>query len=297
MESRCNFLVISLKSISFPDLIQILRRTGILLLFILAQILGTSTYASAQQISVNGAVKDQKGESLTGVTVTIKGTTAGVVTDFNGNFNLINVPAKGTLVFSFVGMTTQEISVNGRGTIDVVLTEKTVGIDEVVVIGYGTSRKKDLTGAVSSVKMEELKSRPMNNFGEALQGQIAGVQVVQHNGAPGSSPTIQVRGLTSITAGQVPLLVIDGVPMTSMLDLSNVDPMDIKSVEVLKDASAAAIYGSRGGSGVVLVTTKTAESGKSSLNVNYTYTMQTALYEFPGIYSSDEGCFTECLGR
>ena len=287
MKNRRNFLVIPLKSIRFFPQRHVLRHLWILLLFIVTQVLGIINYATAQQVAVKGTVKDQKGESLTGVTVRVQGTTIGVVTDSDGNYNLPNVPSKAIMVFSFVGMTTQEIPLNGRSTINVILADEAVGLDEVVVIGYGTSRKKDLTGAVSSVRMDELKSRPMNNFGDALQGQIAGVQVVQHNGAPGSSPTIQVRGLTSITAGQVPLLVIDGVPMTSMLDLSSIDPMDIKSVEVLKDASAAAIYGSRGGSGVVLVTTKMAEGGKSNLNVNYTFSMQTLGKRLPYMNSQE----------
>ncbi len=287
MENKCNFLVIFLKSFCFSGFSHRMLRKGILLLFIVAQVIGVSTYAMAQQVNVKGTVKDQKREPLIGATVMIKGTTVGVVTDSYGNFSLTNIPTKATLSFSFIGMTTKEILLNGSSKIDIILDDEAVGIEEVVAIGYGTSRKKDLTGAISSVKMDELKSRPMNNFGDALQGQIAGVQVVQHNGAPGSSPSIQVRGLTSITAGQVPLLVIDGVPMTSMLDLSTIDPMDIKSVEVLKDASAAAIYGSRGGSGVVLVTTKRSEEGKSSLNVNYTYSMQTLGKKLPYMNSQE----------
>jgi TonB-linked SusC/RagA family outer membrane protein len=242
---------------------------------------------SLQKRVVTGTVNDQSGSPIPGVTVLVKGTTTGVTTANDGKFSLMLPTDAKALVFSFVGMKTQEVNITGKSEYNIVLSEEIHAIDEVVAIGYGTTRKRDLTGAVSSVKMDDLKSRPMNNFGDALQGQIAGVQVVQHTGAPGSSPTIQVRGLTSITAGQVPLLVIDGVPMTSMLDLSDIDPMEIKSVEVLKDASAAAIYGSRGGSGVVLVTTKRAGTGKSSLNVNYTFSMQTLGKRLPYMNSQE----------
>lgn len=238
--------------------------------------------APPQERTITGTVTSaDDGSTLPGVNVVVKGTQVGTTTDIDGKYQISVSESANILVFSFIGMETLEIELDVSNIIDAEMKIEILGLEQVVVVGYGTMRKRDLTGAISSVKMEPLLSRPMNDFGDALQGQISGVQVIQHNGAPGSAPTIQVRGLNSITAGQVPLLVIDGVPMESMLDLSTYDPMDIESIEVLKDASAAAIYGSRGGAGVILVTTKTAKPGISTFNVNYTYSVQTLPRKVP----------------
>jgi len=237
----------------------------------------------AQQRSISGTITSaESGNTLPGVNVVVKGTQIGTSSDMEGRYTIQVPESANTLVFSFVGMKTLEVDLGASNTVDVVLEMTMLGLEDVVVVGYGSMRKRDLAGAVSSLRMDEnLRSRPMTNFGDALQGKISGVQIVQHDGAPGSEPTIQIRGLNSITAGQVPLLVIDGIPMESMLDLSSYDPMDIESFEILKDASAAAIYGSRGGAGVILVTTKSAQAGVNTFNVNYTSSMQTLPRKLP----------------
>ena len=252
-----------------------------LLVFLLIS-LAVSIEAIAQDRTITGTVTSSEGAvSIPGVNIYVKGTQIGTITDLSGNYTLNVPPEAEILVFSYVGMEMAEMDIGNSTSIDVELKPDILNLDQVVVVGYGTMKKRDLTGAVGSVQMDELKSRPMENFGDALQGQIPGVQVVQHNGAPGSAPTIQVRGLNSITAGQVPLLVVDGVPMEDMLDLSVIDPMNIQSIEVLKDASAAAIYGSRGGAGVVLVTTKRARAGISTFDINYTYSVQQLSRKIP----------------
>ncbi len=233
------------------------------------------------QNSVSGKVTDDTDQPLPGATVVIKGTTQGTVTDINGNYLLSGIQGNTIIVYSFVGMKSQEIVVGERNSINVTLLRDYIGLDEVVAIGYGTVKKRDLTGAVSSVRMDDVLTRPAASFGDALQGQIAGVQVVQSSGRLGSDPIIQVRGLNSITAGQFPLLVIDGVPQENLRDMGVIDPTIIESIEVLKDASAAAIYGSRGGSGVILITTKKAKAGTRTFNVNFSSSLQQLPRKIP----------------
>lgn len=229
---------------------------------------------------VSGKVTDESGEPLPGASVALEGTTMGTVTDLDGNYAM-NVPDGGTLIFSYIGFDPVRIRVDNRTQINVTLKPELSSLDEVVVVGFGTVKKRDLTGAVSSLNADDVLNRPMSNLGDALQGQIAGVQIVQGSGRPGAGPSIQVRGLNSISAGQLPLLVIDGVPQANMADLGVIDPMVIESIEVLKDASASAIYGSRGGAGVILVTTKRAKSGSSSFTVNHTTSLQQLPRKIP----------------
>ncbi|MGE4586160.1 MAG: TonB-dependent receptor, partial [Mangrovibacterium sp.] len=220
-----------------------------------------------QHMAVHGTVKSPQGEPVPGVTVMIKGTTIGTITNPEGYYSITNIPGNAVLVFSFVGMKEQEIPAN-KEEINVTMQEETIGIEEVVAVGYGTVKKSDLTGAVSSVTTDQIKERPSINVMQSLSGQVAGVQIQQTQGSPGFAPTIKIRGTSTITAGTTPLYVIDGIPIEDA-DLSIVNPQDVASIEVLKDASSAAIYGSRGANGVVLVTTKSGKAGKTTVDVNY----------------------------
>jgi len=217
-----------------------------------------------QDIQVTGIVTDEFKEPLIGVAVVVKGTTTGVVTDMDGKYT-IDVPANGTLVFSYLGTTTQEIAVDGKKAMNVTMRENIEALEEVVVIGYGTVRKADLTTSVASVTSDEWKARPILDAGQGLQGKAAGVQVVQPSGKPGAGLSIRVRGSTSLNAGNSPLYVVDGIPTT---DISNVSPSDIENMQILKDASSAAIYGARAANGVVLITTKKGKEGRSQVNVS-----------------------------
>lgn len=222
---------------------------------------------------ITGRVTDEAGEPLPGATISIEGTSVGTVTDLEGNYS-INAPVGATLIFSFIGFDPVRVIVGNQSQIDIILKPELSSLDEVVVVGYGAMEKRKLTGAISSVDMGDIADRSSQDIGEVLRGKVAGVQVVTHNGEPGSVPTIQIRGLNSIAGGQVPLLVIDGVPMENMRDLSVVNPQNIESIEILKDASASAIYGSRASAGVILVTTKGGKVGKLSFNVSYEASVQ-----------------------
>lgn len=225
----------------------------------------------AQQITVHGVVKDQTGETVIGASVMEKGTTNGTITGIDGDFSL-NMSPNGTLVVSFVGYKTQEVQVKGQKQLQVVLSEDAEMLDEVVVIGYGTMKKSDLTGAVSSIGNKDIKDSPVSNLGQAIQGKISGVQIVDA-GKPGDNVSIKIRGLGSINNCD-PLVVIDGVPTD--LGLSSLNMADVERLDVLKDASATAIYGSRGANGVVMITTKRGTEGKGKLAVSANYSFQNA---------------------
>lgn len=228
-------------------------------------------FPSLQQ-EVLGTVIDQAGTPIMGVTVVVKGTTLGTTTDLDGKFSIPNVPDDATtLVFSFIGMKTAEIPIDRTQEMQVVMEEETTMLDELVVIGYGTTKKSDLTGAVASVNSEDFEKQPVSRVEEALQGRAAGVQVIKNSGAPGSEVKIRVRGANSINGSNQPLVVIDGVIGA---DLRSINTNDIASMEILKDASATAIYGSRGANGVVLITTKRGK-GKPSINVDYFTSVST----------------------
>ena len=225
----------------------------------------------AQQITVQGVVKDQTGETVIGASVMEKGTTNGTITGIDGDFSL-NMSSNGTLVVSFVGYKTQEVQVKGQKQLQVVLSEDAEMLDEVVVIGYGTMKKSDLTGAVSSIGNKDIKDSPVSNLGQAIQGKISSVQIVDA-GKPGDNVSIKIRGLGSINNCD-PLVVIDGVPTD--LGLSSLNMADVERLDVLKDASATAIYGSRGANGVVMITTKRGTEGKGKLAVSANYSFQNA---------------------
>ncbi len=255
----------------------------------LKRLLGTALFllmcvpfALAQsQVKVTGKVIDDLGESMIGVSILEKGTTNGVVTDIDGNYTL-SVNQGATLVFSYVGYVTQEHVVSG-GTLNVTLKEDTETLDEVVVVGYGVQKKSDLTGAISSVKTADIENRTITRAEEALQGKTAGVQLVSTSAQPGSSPSIRIRGYSSNGTSD-PLYVVDGLIVS---DLSSIDPNNIKSMEVLKDAASAAIYGAQAGNGVVLITTKTGTKGSSSITYDFQYTINS-LANRPELINSQE---------
>ena len=218
--------------------------------------------ASAQ--TVKGTVKDATGEAIIGATVQEKGGTGGAVTDLDGNFS-INLTGSGQLTISYVGMKTQTVDAKGKSVINVVLEDEAASLNEVVVIGYGTARKKDLTGAVTTVKGSDLAKVPVTNVAEALTGKLAGVQITTSDGSPDAEMLIKVRGGGSITGDNSPLYIVDGFPVSSISDISS---SDIEDITVLKDAASTAIYGSQGANGVILITTKGAKGGKTQVSYN-----------------------------
>ncbi|MEQ9218708.1 MAG: TonB-dependent receptor [Cyclobacteriaceae bacterium] len=212
-----------------------------------------------EEVDVTGIVTDQNGEPLPGSTIQEKGTNNGTITDVDGRYSL-SVGDNAVLIVSFVGFEAKEIPLNGRSVIDVVLVEDVSSLDEVVVVGYGVTRKSDLTGAVSSVEAKDLTNVPASRVDQILQGRASGVQVTQNNGAPGTGSTIRIRGGNSIQGDNEPLYVVDGFIVGTDFNLNNINVNDIESIEVLKDATSISIYGTRGANGVILITTK---SGKS----------------------------------
>ncbi len=247
----------------------------------------TSTNSVQQSLTVTGQVVDNQGVSLPGVTVVIKGTTQGTITDIDGNYTLSNVSTDGTLVFTFVGMQTVEVLVNGQTTVNATLEEETIGLDEVVAVGYGTQSKRTVTGSIQSVGTDELADMPVSTTAQKLQGKLSGVQINQTTGTPGGGMQIRVRGQASLTAGNDPLYVVDGFAISG--DISNINPNEIESISVLKDASSTALYGSRAANGVILVTTKRAQMGKTAIGVSASYGLQTVPQEMrPDVMNATE---------
>ena len=222
-----------------------------------------SNQNSQQQNIIKGKVTDGTGATLPGASVVVKGTTNGTITNVDGVYSLSNVPPNATIVFSFIGMKTQEIQVNNKSVINITLAEESIGLEDVVVIGYGTAKKSDVTGALASVSEKTIKEKPVQNAVQAMQGKAAGVDVVT-NVRPGEVSSITIRGSRSINGSNDPLFVVDGIIL--MGTMNDINPNDIASIEILKDASSTAIYGSRGANGVVLVTTKAGKKGKISVN-------------------------------
>ncbi len=227
-----------------------------------------------QQKTVSGKVTDYAGVGLPGVSVIIKGTTNGNITDTDGNYSLSNVPENATLKFSFVGMKSQEVFVGNLSMINITLAEETIGIDEVVAIGYGTTTKRKAVGAISTIDEKKLQNLPIATLGDGLAGRTAGIIVNTQGGGPGKAPTVSIRG------GGTPLVVIDGI-VTDYADFKNINPADIESFSVLKDAEATAIYGARAGDGILMITTKRGTANKLSVKYDYAYTF-TEPTELPG---------------
>ena len=252
--------------------------TGIMLL------VGAVVYS---QTTVSGQVITDEGP-VPGVNVIVKGTTTGAATDFDGNYTIENVPSDAVLEFSFIGYVTQSVPVNGRSRIDVSLASDSQALEEVVVIGYGTVKKSDATGAVEAIGAEDFTTANANSPAQILRGKVAGVQITQASGEPGGSVAIRVRGNSSLRSGNNPLIVVDGVPLSggeisaggsdaglgtssAKNPLNFINQNDIETINILKDASSTAIYGSRGANGVILITTKKGKAGKPVFEFGSTY--------------------------
>lgn len=243
-------------------------RTGLLGL---VWLLTLSQLLAQTPLSVTGRVTDETGQSLPGVTVLIKNSSNGTTTTADGTYRLTVPSANATLVVSYVGYQSQEIAVAGRSIIDASLAPGDKTLTEVVVVGYGTQQKKDLTGAIATVGSKDIQKVPVSGFDQALKGQVAGLQITNTSGAPGGNTSVLIRGISSITGGNEPLYVIDGFPVNNAgfgNPLNTINPGDIESIDVLKDASATAIYGSRGSNGVIIVTTKQGKTGKARIEAN-----------------------------
>ena len=238
----------------------------------------------AQQKTITGTVTDNSGVPLPGVNVVVKGTTNGASADFDGNYS-ISASEGQTLVFTSIGYKMKEIQIGASSTYDISLEEDSALLDEVVVVGYGTTKKSDVTGAIVSVTSEDINSRPVNNAIEAMQGKAAGVDI-SSNERPGSIGNITIRGTRSLSASNAPLYVLDGIPLISG-GIDNINPTDIESIDILKDASATAIYGSRGANGVVIVTTKRGKTGRFTLNYNTAVTTQYINEAAPNFNAGD----------
>lgn len=227
-------------------------------IFLLISLFSVLAYGHAQEATIKGVVRDEQGQTLPGVSVKVKGTAQGVATDVNGAYTIQTTP-ESILVFSFIGYAPIEIQVNDRQAIDVQFAPSDNLLDEVVVMGYGTQRRGDITGSVATVSQKEFDNRPNTQFGSIIQGKMAGVQVLSTSGKPSAGLDIRIRGTSSIAASSSPLYVVDGVPTT---DTRSINPSDIESISVLKDASSSAIYGAQGANGVVLITTKKGQLGE-----------------------------------
>ncbi|MBW1654050.1 SusC/RagA family TonB-linked outer membrane protein [Flavobacterium quisquiliarum] len=252
------------------------------LVFLLCLLIGSQMHA--QGTTIEGTVKDAAGLSLPGVNVLEKGTKNGTSTDFDGHFKIKLTNPKAVLSFSFIGFKSIDISTEGKSKVNATMTEDSNNLNEVVVIGYGTSKKSDLTGAVSTISGNDLKKVPVANVAEALTGRIAGVQVMSSEGSPDADIRIRVRGGGSLTQDASPLIIVDGFPINNMNDISS---SDIETMTVLKDAASTAIYGSRGANGVILITTKSGKDGKIAVNFNMFYGMKTIANEIDVLSPED----------
>jgi len=229
------------------------------------------SWTAQQALTVRGRVTSTDHDPIPGVTIVVKGTSQGTITDSDGNYTLPNVLPNATLACSFVGMKTQEISVSGRSVINFVMEEETIGIEEVVAIGYGVQKKSVVTAAISKVSAEDLNNVAPTRVEDVLKGKVSGVQITQSSGQPGADSKVRIRGTGTVNNSD-PLYIVDGMPVDGGIDYLN--PVDIQSIEILKDAASSAIYGARAANGVVLVTTKSGKSGKTSINYDFSYGWQ-----------------------
>ena len=259
-----------------------MKQTIFALLFLLS-----SFAVCAQELYVKGVVTSADDKlPIPGVTVLVKGTSTGIITNIDGAFNL-KVPGNSILVFSFVGMTSQEIPVNNRTTINAVLASATTSINEVVVVGYGVQKVTKVSGAISTLKATDIEKQKPVRAEDALQGRVSGVSVVS-NGSPGSKPTVLIRGIPSFS-GTDPVVIIDGIPQT-LTDLNSINASDIESINVLKDAATTAIYGVKGGNGVIVVTTKSgSKNQKTEITLNSNYGMQEVVKTIGLLNASEYG--------
>ncbi|MDA3930755.1 MAG: SusC/RagA family TonB-linked outer membrane protein [Prolixibacteraceae bacterium] len=271
---------------SITKLGNALRSYALALILIASVISPAFSNAALQSKQITGKVSDSNGLTLPGVTVVEKGTTNGSITDIDGAYSIAVSSNDATLLFSFVGMETQEIAIAGKSTIDVEMSEGSIGLEEVIAIGYGSMERKNVTGAIASIKTDEIMKAPVSNVVEALRGQVSGVKVSRTSGQPGSGVDFLIRGKNSLSSGNEPLIVIDGVPNTGG-NLSEINTSDIATINILKDAAAAAIYGASGANGVVLITTKSGAFGKPKFNVEASYGI-VDLSMRPTMFNGDE---------
>ncbi|WP_080240529.1 SusC/RagA family TonB-linked outer membrane protein [Spirosoma rigui] len=227
----------------------------------------------AQDVTVSGRVTAAEDKSgLPGVSVQLKGTTRGTTTDADGNYR-INAPTSGQLVFSFIGFASQEIAIGNKSTISIELVADAANLDEVIVTTFGTAKRASFTGSAGTISTTQIQNRPINNIGQALTGAVSGVQTTAGSGQPGAAPDIRIRGFGSISSGNDPLYVVDGIPYTG--NIANLNPNDIENISVLKDAASTALYGARAANGVVVVTTKRGQKDRSTINIRYTKGLST----------------------
>ncbi len=252
-----------------------------------------STVAAPEKShKVTGVVKDNLGEPIMGVTIVVKGESVGVITDIDGKFSLTKLQGNETLIFSYIGMNSQEIQINGKSVINVSMLDSSVSLDEVVAIGYGTQKKRDVSSAISSVGSEVFKDRPVANFAQGISGTVAGVSISQNNGAPGGGSNIVIRGVGSVNASTAPLYVVDGQPLPEGYNknespINYINPEDIASIEILKDAASSAIYGTRAANGVILITTKSGKKGKGNFSVSVKNGYQNVLRTYDPLNRED----------
>jgi TonB-linked SusC/RagA family outer membrane protein len=259
-------------------------RLLVLVLFLSTVFIG-STFAQAPGVKVSGTVKDKTGITLIGVSVKLQGTTQGTVTDSNGKFTITVPSGSSILTFSYIGYATQELPAGAGGALNVTLVDDSKKLNEVVVVGYGTQKRTDITGSVVSLDAKRLDALPNNNLAQALEGSVPGVTVAQSSGGSEGTASIQIRGQRSISASNNPLIILDGIPYNG--SLTDINPSDIGSVDILKDASAAAIYGSRGSNGVILVTTKKGKTGKPVVSYDASYGIDD-ISKMPAVLSPQE---------
>lgn len=255
---KVNIFYSPLSNLIFMRKVDVFKKGIIVSIFLL---LCSHFGLRAQNVEVSGQVLDPTGFALPGVNIVVSGTASGTVTDVNGNYR-ISVPSDAILVFNFIGFQSQEVSVDGRSLINVVLVEDFLSLSEVVVIGYGTQRREAVTGSVASMRGDALREVPASNITQALQGRISGVEMSQTSSKPGAAMQIRIRGTRSLNASNDPLVVLDGIPFAG--SISDINPSDIKTLDILKDASATAIYGSRGANGVIMVTTHKGQKGQKA---------------------------------
>ena len=274
---KYNTIDIDLDNVSFDQALEQIRKqtslqlskvNNTIVVSLARQVLASSGKVQASRHRVTGRVTDANNEPLIGVSIVIQGNSGGTITDIDGRYTLEEVDADATLVFSYIGYVSQKIVVGNQQTLNVQMKEDNQTLEEVVVIGYGVQKKRDMTGSIASIKSKDITAIPTTNALESLQGKVAGLDLTNSSGQAGSTPNFTIRGERSLTASNAPLILVDGIDYGTSLDIN---PTDIESIEVLKDASSTAIYGSRGANGVILVTTKSGKEGKLSVSYNTYY--------------------------
>ena len=263
-------------------------------LFLIISLLTSTSAIFAQSHAVKGKVTDKTGEPLIGVAVTVKNTTVGAITDMDGNYAVQVSGRDAVLVYSYIGYETKEVNAGNEQVINVVLNDASIALEQVVVIGYGTAKKSDVTGAIASIDAEQITKVPVTNISQAMQGRMSGVQVTNNDGSPGAGTQVQIRGIGSF-GDNSPLYVVDGYPGAN---ISSINPQDIASIDVLKDASAAAIYGNRAANGVVIITTKRGQEGRMQVSFDANLSVQFTPQTFDVLNAQEfAGLATEVSGK